>query len=168
MKNQLSELVDGELSPDEAAAVLAGLKEKRELRQDWLIYHVIGDTLRGTPPVSADFTARFSERLTGEPTILAPQRTVFPGRPLLALSIAASVAAVAVVTWAAFEFNRTAAVNEAATNAAPAENLASALPGMNVNNYLIAHQEFAPSVAMQGIAPYVRTLHNTPVQDSAK
>jgi sigma-E factor negative regulatory protein RseA len=27
-----------------------------------------------------------------------------------------------------------------------------------VNDYLTAHQEFSPSTAMQGLAPYVRTV----------
>jgi hypothetical protein len=37
---------------------------------------------------------------------------------------------------------------------APQAELASA----NVNPYLLAHQEYSPSIAMQGMSPYVQTV----------
>jgi sigma-E factor negative regulatory protein RseA len=40
---------------------------------------------------------------------------------------------------------------------APARRL-DAVSHRKVNEYLMAHQEYSPSTAFQGVAPYVRTV----------
>ncbi|WP_347554710.1 RseA family anti-sigma factor [Robbsia sp. KACC 23696] len=52
-------------------------------KQDWSVYHLIGDALRSDDLAHAhrggwDFAARFSARLAEEPTIVAPQRAETP------------------------------------------------------------------------------------------
>ncbi|MEK7835611.1 MAG: RseA family anti-sigma factor, partial [Pseudomonadota bacterium] len=130
-------------------------------------FHLIGDAMRGNPMLPNDFTLRLRSRLQQEPTVLAPR---FHWRkPLnLALSAAASIAAVAVVlTLVAIEnplqplapvaIAPKPAMTEGTRATAPPPPAAVANQG-RMNEYLIAHQEFSPSTALQGVAPYVRTV----------
>jgi hypothetical protein len=75
---------------------------------------------------------------------------------------AASLAAVAVVAWTAFpdwHAEPPLAGSPAATTAEiPAENLVVSLPSSEVENYLLAHQPYSHVSAMQGVAPYVRSV----------
>ncbi|MDD5329580.1 MAG: sigma-E factor negative regulatory protein [Sulfuricella sp.] len=154
MKSRISALVDGELEQKEAMALLAAAKghERESLRQDWLTYHLIRDTLRQNSPLSADFDARFSERLAQEPTILAPSRSSAPAprRTLIALSAAASVTAFSVVGWVAFQING----GNGAGPAAATVVAEAGPPALNVSSYLIAHQEY--SHAAQDTVRYQR------------
>jgi len=71
VKSQISALMDGELDGEQAHSVLARVRESQELRQDWLAYHLIGDSLRSEPLLSHDFVDRFAERLAQEPIVVA-------------------------------------------------------------------------------------------------
>jgi sigma-E factor negative regulatory protein RseA len=162
MKHDISALMDGELEQDAAETVITRLKQQEELRDAWFDYHLIGDVMRQTGIVSADFGERLRGKLALEPVILAPRRPLLQKTKIAALSVAASLAAVAVVAWVVLQ-NNTDKVkdNLAATQQSNAAALAS-LPryplNSNVNEYLLAHQEFSPSTTMQGVAPYVRTV----------
>lgn len=169
MESRLSALVDGELEQDEAVALLASIKGQQELQDEWMLLHLIGDTLRRAPPLSPGFNARFAERLAKEPTVLAPRtnsQESQPGlqsgkwaarrRPLIALSAAASIAAVSLVAWSAFQFNR----EPEGANIVVAENsLNSAVSAANVNSYLAAHQEY--SHVAQDSGSYQRAAFRT-------
>ena len=74
MESRLSALVDGELDHEEANAILVSAREQPELQQKWNMYHLIGDSLRQTSPLSPDFNARFAGQLAKEPTVLAPRQ----------------------------------------------------------------------------------------------
>ncbi len=85
LRQQVSELTDGELEALHLQALLAALNGTlpNAVRQDWDIYHRIGDCLRSeqmASELSAGFSQRFSERLQAEPTVLAPRREKFAGR----------------------------------------------------------------------------------------
>ena len=118
----ISSLMDGELENDAAVRAIAQLKLHADDasgsaggnggagRDGWHTYHLIGNVLRdghaGAPAISVGFSARLSERLAQEPTVLAPRATRVPTRfvnqfQTYALSAAASVAAIAVVGWMA-------------------------------------------------------------------
>lgn len=164
--DKISALMDGELEEYNARAALASLKSQAELREQWLNFHVIGDALRKDAELSCDFSEKFSELLTKEPTVIAPKRgaTATPRR--IALSAAASVAAVAMVGWLALSENPLRQPDNLASapgNLTSAQAVRSA-PSLEfetsgaVNDYLLAHQEFSPSTAIQGVAPYVRTV----------
>ena len=80
----------------------------------------------------------------------------------IAFSAAAGAAGVALVAWLALpglqpEPQQVAA---AAPRGAPAAAPAAAVTpvAVGVENYLLAHQSFSPAGAMQGVAPYVRTV----------
>jgi sigma-E factor negative regulatory protein RseA len=170
MKEKLSALIDGELQSSDCQAHLGRLRTDGELRRAWDAYHLIGDALRGH--VSPDFTDRVVARLQEEPTVLAPQRKMAAAGRLAwyTMSAAASVAAVTLVVltassgWRA-EPQLTAGpetgVSGSATTVAAGLSAIDAKPlviGVEVENYLLAHQPYSHTSAMQGIAPYARTV----------
>jgi sigma-E factor negative regulatory protein RseA len=153
MDEQISQLMDGELDDDEAQRLLASLR-RPEAQHEWHAYHLIGDALRDTSSVSTGFMERFSAQLAEEPTVLAPHRLPRRNPRTIALSAAASVAAVGLVVWAVVQTGTVNAPAELIVAKAPPPGVVSA----SVNPYLLAHQEHSPSVAMQGMATYIRTV----------
>lgn len=168
--DKISALMDGELDGPQARELWARLKQDDELLQHWHTFHLIGDALRGERLLSPRFGERLSERLDNEPTVLARRRSAAQRFTAYALSAAASLAAVALVGWMAFFDNSLAPRNELATApvAAPSTatppsqaQIASVPNEGKMNDFLIAHQEFSPSTAIQGLAPYVRSVSST-------
>ena len=156
MKENLSAWMDGELGDQQARQLPQQLKRDAELRGDWDCYHLIGDGLRGVQ--GPDLCAKICARLDAEPTVLAPQRRGTAEKlRWIALSAAASIAAVAFVGWMAVSGVQQDSVQIAGTPAAEVKQVA--VPAGEVaNDYLLAHQRYSPSNAMQGVAPYVRTV----------
>ncbi|MBI2296790.1 MAG: sigma-E factor negative regulatory protein [Betaproteobacteria bacterium] len=162
---KLSALMDGELDAHQARQELSRLKQDKELLHHWHTFHLIGDALRGERALSQEFNQRVTERLSGEPTVLAPRRSAVKRFTAYALSVAASLAAVALVGWVAFFNNPLTPQPEIAKApatltpaAAPSPQLASVPSDGKMNEYLIAHQEFSPSTAIQGLVPYIRSV----------
>jgi sigma-E factor negative regulatory protein RseA len=171
MKEQVSQLMDGELDERGSGATLDALRRDARALEAWRTYHLISDALRDTPLLSDDFAARLAGRLAAEPTVLAPSRAR-PGVRLV-LAAAASFAAVALVAWLAFapqpQPGPQLAQGPAAAPAAEPKAqipLVRALPKAT-NDYLLAHQGFAPRIYLQGMAPYVRTV-SEPVDERAR
>ena len=166
--DKISELMDGELDERQSQQQLVRLKQSEDLLQHWHTFHLIGDALRGERPLSARFGERLSARLFSEPTVLAPRHS-HPRRFMTyALSAAASLSAVALVGWVAFVNNPLAPPMEvakapaaSAPAPAPQTQIASVPSEGKMNDYLIAHQEFSPSTAIQGVAPYIRSVSST-------
>lgn len=188
----VSTLMDGELSAADAGREIARLKSDSGLREQWDTYHVIGDAIRGSHARPGAFVARFSERLAMEPTVLAPRARTGTTAQTFALRAAASVAAVAVVGWAALNIikptmpgaemaqnsaapsvvaGQQAAVPAGAVTTAVGQNVETpsapaqaaplvAMQAEHVKEYLMAHQGISPTTAIQGVAPYVRTVSN--------
>lgn len=155
MKENLSAWIDGELGGEQARSLLPQTESDAELRGNWDRYHLIGDAMRGVH--GPDLCAKICARLEAEPTVLAPQRRGRTERwRNFALSAAASVAAAAFVGWMALPWQQDAPRSVAGT---VAETRQIAQPaGEGAKDYLLAHQRFSPSSAMQGVAPYVRTV----------
>jgi len=162
MKEKLSALVDGELEGDGVHAHLGRLRTDPELRVAWDTYHLIGDALRGH--ISPEIAPRVISRLREEPTVLAPPRGRSAAKRIgwYGMYAAASLAAVAVVAWTAFPGWRSdsqlAGNPGVAAAGVPEESLVVSLPASEVENYLLAHQPYSHASAMQGIAPYVRSV----------
>ncbi|HUF21789.1 MAG TPA: sigma-E factor negative regulatory protein [Burkholderiales bacterium] len=159
---RISALIDGELEDDELAREFNRLEEDPEWRSAWDAYHLIGDVLRGQGQLTEHVVERVSVRLTSEPTVLAPK----PRRASLlarraVLPIAASVVGMAVVAWLAV-FNDPLSTQPALVADAErsVESVAVVVEpaGSTMNEYLMAHQQFSPSTAMQGVGSYVRTV----------
>lgn len=164
----ISAMVDGELGRQESMAFLARMKSSPEWREDWAAYHLIGDAIRQLPPLSENFEQRLAQRLAAEPTILSPRRGTVIKRPLVALSAAASVVAITLGAWQSTDPSprlndpvRMADSRIVPGRALSTVSLPEAQRRRNVSEYLIVHQEYSPSIAMQGVAPYVRTVYET-------
>jgi len=166
--DRISAFIDGETSPTEARDVMGRLKGSDDCCETWRTFHLIGDVMRGDPPLREDFVARFSERLAHEPSVLAP-RMIWRKAANYALSAAASIAAVAVVLTLVLTDNplkpqvqlAAAPKAESASEVAVAPRPVAAAHQGRVNEYLMAHQEYSPSTVLQGVAPYVRTVAAT-------
>jgi sigma-E factor negative regulatory protein RseA len=152
---EVSLLMDGELDASRSERACAGFRDAASIEK-WVCYHMIGDALRGGGGQAPGFAARFSARLAAEPTVLAPPR-MRPTPAAVAWALAASVAAVGVVGWVALT---TMAVPPAAI--ATAQRAAAVRPAdvrrPVVNEYLLAHQEYSPTTAIQGVRPYLRAV----------
>jgi len=146
---RISAFMDGELEDHEAAAQVRRLKEDLDLRVAWDTYHLIGDAMRGEAGYASGLAVKVKARLASEPTVVAPKARM-PERNVrrLALSAAAAVAGVALVAWLTL-FD---------SPLAPQSQLAATPANGAVNDYLLAHQQFSPNTAMQGVASYVRTV----------
>jgi sigma-E factor negative regulatory protein RseA len=159
MKEQVSAMVDGELTDHECEDCVQRIREDRDFREEtWEVYHLIGDTLRGliAPPV----VARVRAKLAQEPVVLAA-RFAKPSThraAWVALSAAASIAAVALVGWMALPLFSGSSQQWVGTKVAESQQRTAVPRAQGVDDYLLAHQRFTPSSAMSGIAPYVRTV----------
>ena len=163
MSERISVLMDGELGEADAVRELARLRDDPSLREAWDAYHLVGDALRGH--LQGDVAARVAARLASEPTVLAPaaHRPAHGGASRgvwFALSAAASVAAVALVVWVAAPAYapRDARVAKALNAVTAPVEVVSVPAATGVQNYVIAHQQFSPTGAMHGVAPYARLV----------
>jgi sigma-E factor negative regulatory protein RseA len=181
---RLSCLMDGELPPEEARALLAAVGGDEGLRSRWVAFHVVSDALRSHEVAashSVSFCARVSQAVAVEPTVLAPRaaaashsslrRYLVPG-----LAVAASAA---VIGFVAVPLLRPATVTAPQVAAAPTPAAApvavAALPddgarraAATVANaramqaYLAAHRELASGAAMPRATPYLRASADMP------
>jgi sigma-E factor negative regulatory protein RseA len=152
---EISLLMDGELDAGRVDGVCAGLRQSRCVAT-WVCYHVIGDALRGSSALMPGFAAGFAEKLAAEPTVLAPpRRRAAPAA--IALAAAATIAAVSVVGWVALTTMPTAPTALAAAKQAASVRAADARPAVD-NEYLLVHQEYSPTTAIQGVRPYLRAV----------
>jgi sigma-E factor negative regulatory protein RseA len=160
MREQISRLMDGDLDGAEAEAALRDLKRDEGL-EHWMCYHVIGDALRrnATGPTPG-FSARFASRLDAEPTVLAPQpaRSSQPSRLPLAWAVAATVAAVAVVSTVAMSMLDPQPIALAKAREANGVRTVPSKPVPVSPDYLLAHQEYSPTTLIQGVGPYLRAV----------
>jgi sigma-E factor negative regulatory protein RseA len=164
----ISALMDGELDESQAQQEIARLKGDAELRERWDSFHVIGDAIRGQGLVSPGLAALVAKRLQEEPTVLAPRRSTRQAkRVTYALSAAASLCAVAFVGWVALSptvpgpLQAGVAPGPGVAVAPASASLASVSSEGHMNEYLLAHQGFSPSTAIQGLAPYMRSVSAT-------
>lgn len=197
-KEQISAMVDNELTEAQAGVVLTALRRADE-RATWDVYHQIGDVLRSgemAQPFSPDFAARLSARLEAEPAIVAPaakqvsaqhsrmaagglaSRTSNPAfkRFAMPVAVAAVAAAVFIASPQLMEAltggarNRmapiVAAKNDASSlnptgagsqsiNAAASTPNGVILRDPRIDQYLLAHQRFSPS--LYSTAQYARS-----------
>ncbi|MCC7486877.1 MAG: sigma-E factor negative regulatory protein [Burkholderiales bacterium] len=168
--DRISSFMDGELDRDAAADACARLARDPDARECWGIFHLIGDALRGECRMAPGFEARLKARLAAEPTVLAPRRMPARRAATFALTAVASLAAVALVGWIAL-YNPLSPQQQIAAVPVPAvtpvalppaqAELANVPSDGAMNEYLIAHQEFSPSTAIQGLAPYIRGVSET-------
>jgi sigma-E factor negative regulatory protein RseA len=159
MNESISRLMDGEIDDAELQSVLAGLKRPDGLAT-WACYHAIGDTLRregSQRAFACGLTPAFAARLAAEPTVLAPRRTVVEKTTTWAWAAAATVAAMGIVGWTALSLVDDTPAAVAKAREAGSVRAAMVRPAMSVpSDYVVAHQEYSPSTALQVVGPYLR------------
>jgi len=161
MKQEISALMDGELFEDEADKLLNRIGRGTVAHKDWEIYHLIGDVLRQPEHIHCDLSARVRDRMRDEPTVLAPRSHAVKQKiRTVALSAAASLAAVGVVAWMSQQIGTESPSQMAMQNNAMRPVSIQIQP--KSNDYLMAHQEFSPSTDMNGGASYIRMVSYGP------
>lgn len=186
LRERISTFTDGEMSPDQATALLRDAAHN-ELLKDWDLYHSIGDVLRSDDirgAMSEDFSARFAARFAQEATIVAPAAAVAVAEkarsgikirnapPRWILPGVAAAVAVIVTTLTAPQIMTAVQRGHAAPVSAEASvvsvELADAglevLRDPMIDDYVLAHQQFSPS--LYNSAHYVRSA--TFASDSSK
>ncbi|MCW8907736.1 MAG: sigma-E factor negative regulatory protein [Sedimenticola sp.] len=178
INEQVSALLDDELSPGEASRILDSLVDDPGLHARWDRYHLIGDVMRGEAVrFSADSVAqRVRQSLDQQGTDLPAMNPIsisrarrFRGRWVKPASGAALAASVAILSVLAFpELTRytadegeVLASKQAMPGAAPIlvesrtrwKNLKEPKVESKLNRYLIDHNEFADPGGM-GVLPY--------------
>ena len=161
---KISQLMDGELEEHECRVQFRRLGEDVGLVQRWQTYHVIRDVLRDEAAAGPDLVHRVRQRLDKEPTVIAPHTRFVARVARYTLPMAAAIAGVAVVGWLALSLRPAIeSAGPTAQNTPPpvsAPPLAVASANGQMSEYLLAHQEYSPSTAMQGVASYIRTVSN--------
>src|SRR5271167_3308472 len=103
IREQVSAFLDGELHSSETELLLKRLTRDAELRESFGRYALIGEAVRGTGSqiLSRSFASRVNLAIDGEPVVAqiaaATVRNRRWWRPLAGVSVAAGVAAVAIV-----------------------------------------------------------------------
>ncbi len=161
MKTRVSALMDGELAGYEIAETLRAMRRSPELRSEWCDSQLIGAALRGEDGLDIDVTARVMSAIQMEPTVVAPaqRRAAAWQRPALAL--AASAAGVALVAWLVLAPVGDGAPGRSAQLAAVKQVPVPATQSQStprLQEYLLAHQAYAPGGALVGGARNIRTV----------
>lgn len=169
MKTRISALMDGELESHEITETLHVLRDTGALHTELAAYQVIGDALRGEMNLEMDVSARVMAAIEREPAVvlLASRRALHWQRPALAL--AASAAGVALVTWVALtsvvgsDSPGMVAGTVAKGNSRAGEVVVTNDPAsrLRMQEYLVAHQVYAPGGAIAGSANPVRAVSIT-------
>lgn len=166
VKEQLSAYLDGELSRDEVALLARRVGRNAEIGASLGRYALISESLKGDRPAaaSAGFAANVMAALDAEPTIAARSSISAPTwprrlRPVAGLAVAASVAAVVILSIQRPVVGpAVVADNEAASSASieaiaadpepsyivPTSTQTSAfVPAARLTNYVVAHSEYS-------------------------
>jgi sigma-E factor negative regulatory protein RseA len=156
MKQNISELMDGESFEDEADHLLDHLRSDSALKRDWSAYHLIGDVLRQPDHIGSDLSAKINARLQNEPTVMAPRSRVGAQKiRVFSLSAAASLMALGLVVWMSGQIAPERTPKIALQQ--PTFLSASAQRPTGSNDYLLAHQEFSSGMDVSGGTAYIRT-----------
>ena len=100
MTQEISSLMDGEVAAQEAESAIRSCSASEEQKHTWLIYHAIGDAMRGQAPRGLALPTQVMAALKAQPTVRAPKRRAFDTTfTRAALAAAASVATIGVVGW---------------------------------------------------------------------
>lgn len=152
MKDQISALMDDEISLKDAEYLYTALKANGESRECWQTYHLIGDAMRQSPVFKAGLRDRIMQQIEMEPAVLAPRNALRDAGPAVAnetrktslvWSVAASFAAVMFVGLIVLQQQP-----QQTEEIMPLE-IAQHFPA----EYLQAHQSLAPSSAAYYIQP---------------
>ncbi len=171
IREQLSALVDDELSDVERPLLLGRLQRDAELRECLGRYQLIGEVMRGTGTVMLGVADRVRRALqqdvAGQLPDTPKQENFNWWKPLAGFAVAASVALVAVFSVSSLRETAPGPVPELASSqdaaavARVSDNQWDRIePGIDkrLSGYLVNHNEYTASRGMQGVMPYVRIV----------
>ena len=153
-REHLSALMDGELDPEQEAALLAQWRSDGDMPRVWNEYHLIGDLLRESGINHTRLGERVSQAMAQEPTVLAPpQHRAAPKPPARWLAVAAAVAAVAVTTWTFQRYQEPPQGPALALNqlAAPTRVAAANTIAPEMQPYVAMHRQWSPISGFQTV-----------------
>lgn len=170
MNEQLSAFIDNELALNEAEHVLTALHANTNTAQSWEHYHLIGDAMRGTHGLSANFKHNLMQKIESEPTVLSPNaglkavehtQTNSERKLPATWAMAASMAGVMMVGWMLWQTQANIDGNiQMAKQAEKAPSIQVAQQVLPENaeadipdEYLVAHQATAPTASAYYIQP---------------
>lgn len=176
-REQISAFADNELSEGHFDVTLAALRQQ-EGRETWNLYHQIGDALRSdelNTQVSAGLTSRIFASLDAEPTIMVAatqrvhvakadtfKRFAVPGMAVAAVAVAAFLTVPQMMTTQNGPAIASSPAPIVLASAAPAPEKVTVasqdgdvLRDPRIDEYLLAHQRFSPSV--YSTAQYARS-----------
>lgn len=180
IREQLSALVDDELSDMERPLLLGRLQRDTSLRECMGRYQLISEVMRGTENASAlGIADRVQAAIDEEspPVAVRPAGFLRAGwrKPFAGVAIAASVALVAVVTVSSVEQPAdTGTGSQLAVADRPPVTVVKGSPGngqwdriepqidKRLSGYLVNHSEYAASRGAQGVMPYARIVGYEP------
>ena len=145
MTQELSSLMDGELDTPQAERAIRSCCASEDLKQNWYLYHAIGDAMRGQAPRKLAMPDDVLESLKTQPTVLAP-RPRQGSFARIAMAAAASVATVGAVGWLWSQGGMIGGsagpvVAKGASGIQPVANKVRVEPAMDVQDYLAAHRQ---------------------------
>lgn len=179
IREQISALVDDELTDLERPLLLGRLQRNADLRARMGRYQLIGDVLRGgvSQASGLGIAGRVQAALADDSGVEAISRSPATDlqatarsfwKPAVGFAIAASVALVAVLSIQNLQQSEDTPQLAAARTATPSvvrvstsdERWDRIEPRVDkrLNGYLVNHSEFAASNGMQGLNPYVRIV----------
>jgi Negative regulator of sigma E activity len=152
MTQEISSLMDGELTAAEAEQALRSCGASEEHKATWYLYHCIGDAMRGQAPRRLDSPTALIASLKEQPTVLAPRRKLEGTFARVALAAAASVATIGVVGWIGTQGGEAGPRRWAAKVSSGIQPVANkttlpvreAAQPLDVQAYLTAHRQIPP------------------------
>lgn len=63
LKEKISAYIDSELAAEEVDTIVDSLRHEPNARDDWFLYHLTGDALRGQPAMGDGFSKSIIEKL---------------------------------------------------------------------------------------------------------
>jgi len=176
IREQVSAFLDGELPDTETELLLKRLTRDGELRESFGRYALIGEALRGAGSqiLTRGFASRVNLAIDGEPvqapTHAQPARASRWWRPLAGVTVAAGVAAVAIVTGASpITAQNVTALPTTARNDMPIQggvgprealsytvpaapiDAPSAISPARLTNYVFAHSKYSSGLGQRGV-----------------
>jgi sigma-E factor negative regulatory protein RseA len=167
LHEQLSALVDDELTGSEHTMLLRRIESDDQLYQRLSRYQMISDALQNHLPERVDptFSLRVQGMLRSEPAQSGYSRLAALAKPAAGLAVAASVAVIAVMSIQSARQETVSPADVVAVSAPPAGDYlrVSDEPGnpsvdRKLDMYLVNHNEYAVNRGMQGMLPYMRIV----------
>ncbi len=173
MKESLSALMDGELGEHEQAELIADLARDTDLARAWERYHLIRAALRKElgpmmfGGLSRWTASEIADAPAGRVRVFRRQRILPPVRWTRGLALAASVAAVAILSaqWLQSGDSDTQPPQVVVAPVAPTKIMSVGMAGWDagepevthlLNTYLVEHNEMMPTADMKGVMSYGR------------